>query len=422
MPKELGRILLITSTFPRWENDVMPGFVFNLAQDLQELGWRIDVLAPHAPQAAICEILGDVRVRRFRYLWPESAQTVCYEGSSLVSLRTNRWNGVKVPSLVLFELLAILRSLAREKYDILHSHWILPQGFTGALAAIPFQVPHVLTVHGGDVFALRGSILRPFKRFAIRYADAVTVNSTATETAVRAIAPAIRNLRRIPMGVSGFDLPATSRVQKLREKYRQGSGPLLLFLGRVVEEKGVGDVIRALTLLLPHFPDATAVIAGDGQDRARMETLARDLGVPDRVMFVGWVAAEEAPDYLSAADVFIGPSKPAPDGWVEAQGLTYAEAMLARTPVIATPVGGIIDLVRHEETGLLVSVSAPQEIAAAIQRLIEEPNLADRLSKAGHALVQEKFTRRVSAEAFSELFDSLLAESGRFRRTSSSPQ
>lgn len=221
MPKERGRILFVTSTFPRWKNDAMPGFVFNLAQDLQELGWRIDVLAPHAPRAAICEILGDVRVKRFRYLWPESAQTVCYEGSSLVSLRTNRWNGAKVPSLVLFELLAILRSLAREKYDILHSHWILPQGFTGALAAIPFRVPHVLTVHGGDVFALRGSIFRAFKRFAIRHADAVTVNSTATETAVREIAPAIRNLRRIPMGVSGFDSPATSRAApSIRDKAR----------------------------------------------------------------------------------------------------------------------------------------------------------------------------------------------------------
>ena len=87
------------------------------------------------------------------------------------------------------------------------------------------------------------------------------------------------------------------------------------------------------------------------------------------------------------------------------------EAMLARTPVIATRIGGIIDAVKHEETGLLVNERAPDEIAAAVERLVREPDLADRLMTAGHNLARTKFTRSASVKAFSELFSTLLQAS-----------
>ena len=79
-----GRILCLTSNFPRWEGDSTTPFVLHLAQDLQALGWRVDVLAPHAPGAAVRETLGGVRVERFRYLWPERLETVCYRGGALI--------------------------------------------------------------------------------------------------------------------------------------------------------------------------------------------------------------------------------------------------------------------------------------------------------------------------------------------------
>ncbi len=110
---------------------------------------------------------------------------------------------------------------------------------------------------------------------------------------------------------------------------------------------------------------------------------------------------------MAAADIFVGPSKRAANGWVEAQGLTFVEAMLARTPVIATRSGGIPDAVRHEDTGLLVGENAPEEIARAVEELHNDRSLASRLGKAGHALALDKFTRERSAEAFDGLFGSL---------------
>jgi glycosyltransferase involved in cell wall biosynthesis len=114
--------------------------------------------------------------------------------------------------------------------------------------------------------------------------------------------------------------------------------------------------------------------------------------------------------YVSAADLFIGPSKRAPDGWVEGQGLTFIEAMLAGTPVIATASGGIVDAVHHEQTGLLVPEESPHAIAGAVLRLVAEPALTARLRQNGLALARREFTRDASAQAFSELYRRVLSQ------------
>jgi glycosyltransferase involved in cell wall biosynthesis len=116
------------------------------------------------------------------------------------------------------------------------------------------------------------------------------------------------------------------------------------------------------------------------------------------------VAPELLPNYLKAADIFVGPSKRAADGWVEAQGLTFVEAMIAGTPVIATRSGGIGDIVRHEETGLLVPEGDPEAIARSVERLAKDPDLAACLAEAGYILAIRDFTRSASAQSFSELF------------------
>jgi len=405
-----GRILCVTSNFPRWQGDSTTPFILHLAKDLQQLGWQIDVLAPHAQGTAIKETIEDVRVERFRYLWPAALETVCYQGGALINLRKNRANYIKLPALIVSEWLNIAFRLAKRKYDLLHSHWILPQGFTSVLAAGLLKIPHVTTVHGGDVFGLRGALLTKFKRFTLNHADAVTVNSSVTETAVTKIVPALNELHRIPMGVTinGFSDPTFSR--KLRNQYRRGNGPLVVFTGRIVEEKGVEDLIRAVAILAPRLPDITVLIMGEGQDRLMFEEMSKNLGLSDRVMFSGWIEPDSVSAYLSAGDVFVGPSRDSSDGWIEAQGLTVIEAMVAKTPVVSTRAGGIVDSVKHEKTGLLVNDRSPDEIANAIERLVRDPKLADYLREEGFKLAVNKFSRASSANSFSALFEKIIQE------------
>jgi glycosyltransferase involved in cell wall biosynthesis len=377
-----------------------------MAQDLAREGWQVDVLAPHAPGAARYETLSGIEVRRFRYLLPESQQTVCYEGGALINLRQKKSNWLKLPFLAISELLVTLRMLSTRRYAIVNAHWILPQGFVAAIAGVLTRTPLVITVHGGDVFDLKGGLLSKFKRWSLRRAAVVTTNSTATHAATAALAPA-GEIHTIPMGVTVSASPDPDLVAGLRDQYRRGAGPMLVFVGRLVIEKGVDDLLRAVAMLKSELPDTTVVVVGTGQDQDELRALCTSLSLDDRVTFAGWIEPAGVPAYMTAADIFVGLSKQSASGWREGLGLVFLEAMAAQTPVVATRSGGIPDIVVHEETGLLVSENAPAQAAAAIERLHADPELAVRLATQGSELARNTYSRQASAAAFAGVFDQL---------------
>ena len=403
----MRRVCLVTSSLPRWRGDATTPFILELASDLQTLGWEMEIVAPHAPGAKSRETLDGVRIERFRYCWPESAETVCYRGGALVNLRRQPANWLKLPALVASEWRAVARKLRVGRFDLVHAHWILPQGFTSVLAAGRRRVPVVVTVHGGDIFALRGAVLARFKRFALRRAQAVTTNSTAAERAIRDLVGDLPILRRIPMGATNPAPVERAEIDRIRARFARGA-PLLCFVGRLIEEKGVDDLLEAIAIA--ELPGISALIIGDGPHRQNLERKGRALGLEDRVHFLGWMERGEVSRHLAAADIFVGLSKPSRDGWTESQGLTFAEAMLSGLPVIATSVGGVSDSVRDAETGLLVAPSAPREAADAIRRLVLDADLARRLARTGQAYARRFLTRERTAEEFSRLYAELLGE------------
>jgi glycosyltransferase involved in cell wall biosynthesis len=393
---------LLTSNFPRWDGDSTTPFVLFLAQDLAAEGWEVDVLAPHAPGAATFETLGGIAVTRFRYLWPEGAETVCYQGGALINLRRNPLNWLKLPALVFAEAISLWRLARRRHYDLIHAHWILPQGFVGAVIGRWLGIPCLVTVHGGDIFRLGGRLLGGFKRDALMRAAAVTVNSAATERAVREVAPAIAVLRRISMGARVPEPPDPARLREIRDRYAHDSAALLVFVGRLVEEKGVGDLLHALARLQGEGCPAQVMLLGEGQERARFEALAVELGVAGAAHFLGWVAPDDVPTYLAAADLFIAPSH------TEGQGLGAVEAMMAGTPVVASRVGGMVEVISHRQTGLLVDERSPDALAAAVRELIEDRTLAESFARAAREDVLRRYSREGAAGAFDDLYRSLI--------------
>ncbi|GIU31932.1 glycosyltransferase family 4 protein [Shewanella sp. MBTL60-007] len=397
------RALCVTSNYPRWQGDSTTPFVHHLVTDLKEFDWEVDVLAPHYKGAALEETLEGVLVKRFRYLLPEVAQTVCYQGGALMNLQKNKLNYLKLPPLVMFEWLAIMKLLMSGKYDLLHSHWILPQGFNGVLASLPLKIPHVITVHGSDAFALSGNILSRFKQFSLTHADAVTVNSSATKKQILSISPNIANLNLIPMGVARSKAD-NDRAEVIRQKYKIDSSPLLIFVGRLVEVKGVDDLLKAVAIVKTKHPNVRLLILGEGPLEATLNRLAEKLAIKRNVIFKGWVESKDLINYLTASDIFIGPSKRTSDGSVEAQGIAFLEAMQAGTPVIASNLGGITDVIHHEKTGLLVDQANPQQIANYVLRLNHDKALANKLTREAKVKV-ENLTSLVSAEKMANVFN-----------------
>lgn len=393
---DMPRVLFLTSSFPRWRGDSTTPFILHLADDLISLGWHVTVLAPHAEGARRHELLGTIEVNRFRYFWPVRAQTICYGGGALANLRRSPLDAVKLPALVAAEWWCTMRLL--RSVDLVHSHWILPQG--AAVAITPAR-RHVATVHGSDVFGLEAKPFQIIKSWALRRASAVTANSTATQAKVSELTRSRVEAELIPMGVD-IRAPDPEAVASIRARFGE-AGPLVVFLGRIVEEKGVLDLVRAFATIRARFPTARLTMVGRGNDCDTVSELALNLGLNEAVHQPGWTDPSEVVNWFTAADVVVAPS------WFEAQGLSVMEAQAAGAAVVATNVGGIPDAIEDGRTGILVEPRDPGALAAAVISLLDDPARAAAIGRQAGEDATRRFSRKATARAFASLYNRVLA-------------
>ncbi|NIQ02786.1 MAG: glycosyltransferase, partial [Nitrospinaceae bacterium] len=179
------RILVVATTFPRWKNDHEPRFVFDLCRHLAKKV-PLWVLAPHAGGAAFEEEIEGVRVIRFPYFYPRPLQTLCYGGGILPNLKS-RWTArFQVPFFLAAQGFFLWKTVRRLQVNLIHCHWIVPQGFFTAWIHVFLRIPYLLTAHGGDVYAFQGHpLVRPLSRFALKRAGMCTVGSRASQKAIR---------------------------------------------------------------------------------------------------------------------------------------------------------------------------------------------------------------------------------------------
>jgi glycosyltransferase involved in cell wall biosynthesis len=402
------RVLIVTSTFPRWAGDDTTPFVLRFAQELIHQGVDVDVLAPHAPGAERAEELHGVPVTRFRYFWPDRAQDVCYTGGALLNITGSPMTAAKVPVLVGREVAAIRKMVRSRPYDVVSAHWVLPQGWA-ALRACRGRAPVVTTVHGSDVLGLRHPLLARFKRAALSGSAAVTVNSSATREAVASLVPGLRDVSLIPMGVDVSAIPDPALMASW-DRLRTKDGPLVAFVGRLIELKGVGDLLEAASLLRDKVPHLKVVVAGSGPLMESLRGRADALGLGEVVHFAGWLGREQVIALQAAADVVAAPARTSRDGSREAQGLSVVEAMALGKAVVAGRVGGIPDAITDGENGLLVPERDPAALAAAIRRVLDEQGLAARLGAAA-AETGRQYDWPEVGSTFVRLFEEVAARS-----------
>jgi glycosyltransferase involved in cell wall biosynthesis len=230
-----------------------------------------------------------------------------------------------------------------------------------------------------------------------RYVFELVVRAGADEASTRVIAPAIEAER-----VQGGDGDA------FRRAYGLGRRSVILTLARLVERKGQDAVIRALPRIVSEVPDAVYVVAGSGCDRERLEAIAREVGMPERVVFAGSIPESRVPDAYAAADVYTMVSREGSSpGDIEGFGITYLEAGATGTPVVAGCSAGARDAV-DESCGVFVNPEYTDEIADALVRLLRDPELARRLGAAGRQRVESRFSLPARAAKIKDAARSLV--------------
>ncbi|CAN5693302.1 glycosyltransferase family 4 protein [soil metagenome] len=264
--------------------------------------------------------------------------------------------------------------------DLIHVHLgedlaVLPIAMRAATAN---RVPLVVTVHCSLLHTLRALDARtwtlkllggPIERRAERSADAVITLTPTLAQRLVCDGVAAERIYVIPSGVNpglfGGDFPSP---------WPELAGPKIVFVGRLVLQKGVHTLLEAARHV--GVPDAQLIFVGDGPERSSLERKARSLGLEDRVHITGFVPHDAIPAVLRHADVLVLPSI------YEELGSILIEAMQARLPIVASRTGGIPDAITHEDNGLLVAPGDPNALAGALQRVLGDHLLAQRL---GHS-------------------------------------
>jgi glycosyltransferase involved in cell wall biosynthesis len=401
-PKPL-KILMLVSSYPRTEEDSASIFLRYLAENLHELGLNIHVLAPSDRNATTTHENGIV-VHRFRY-FPAAWQKLAYGSGMVSNLRQMPWLWLQVPFFLVAMAYSLLRVIRKEQPDLIHAHWILPQGLIALLAKYLYKLPVITTAHGADTFAFQWKLANGLKRFVVSKSNAWTSNTHSTSEAIGSIA-SLRTPHVIPMGVN-VRLFSAGNSTSLRRELPENE-ILVLFVGRLVEKKGCHDLLQAYALISHDLRARTTLwIVGDGDESIRLQEYAARIGAGTRVRFWGSLSNDRLPNFYAAADLVIVPSVEASSGDTEGQGIVLLEAFAASACILATRVGGIGEVVQDGVTGVLVEPHNPKQLANAMEELLRGGSLRAKLAKNAFAKVKEYDWEKV-AERFEELYQQIL--------------
>ena len=405
-PPEKIRVLVIATTFPRWEDDQEPRFVYNLCQNLPK-EVDIHVLAPHAPNAKEQETWGEIKITRFPYFYPKYLQKLCYDGGIIPKLKSSWLARVQLPFFLFFLFIRLIKMTANNRFDLIHCHWLIPQGFFCALIKFFRGTPYLLTAHGGDVYSFKGIPVIPnLIKFALKRSTFCTVNSQATRNQVLKFSKN-SSIKVVPMGVDLKEFHPGNYNEKFKAPFGE-KNLLLLGVGRLAEKKGFKYLIEAMPLILQEIPLAKLVIIGFGPQKARLENQIQQLDLASSISLIGGKTGKELQDWFASADIFIGPSIITADGDTEGQGVVFLEAMASGTAVIASDVGGIKDAVRDNISGLLVPEKNPQAIAEKVLTLAKNNQLKEKLIQNALELVRSDYSGEQLSQKFLTLYTQCL--------------
>jgi glycosyltransferase involved in cell wall biosynthesis len=287
--------------------------------------------------------------------------------------------------------------------DITHAHLPYPPGELGHLL-LGSSRGLVLTYHSDIVRQkVLGALYSPFLRLLLRRADRISVASPTYIRTSPFLAPVAEKCRVLPFGIDLNDFAATPALRQaaaeLRARY--APRPLLLFVGRLRHYKGLNVLIDAMRAI-----DAHLLVVGSGLLEAEWRSQAHALGLDDRIHFLGDLSDAGKMVAFHAADLFVLPS----NNRAEAFGIVLLEAMACGLPLISTELGtGTSYVNQHEQTGLVVPPNDPQAMAAAINRLLGDDELRQKLGAAALKRVQNDFSQATMAARTLDLYQEVLS-------------
>jgi glycosyltransferase involved in cell wall biosynthesis len=403
MPADRVKVAYVSGTFPL----VTHSFILRELGGLRALGVRLESYAVRLPGPEhLC--LGDVaqEAARTKYLLPTTLGELLsshwsvfirgrrrYLGALRLAGRTFQggWKAALYQAFYFAEAGLLARRWQQAPPDLVHGHFGGSATTLAMLAAELSGLPFSFTLHGSDNFADPDGRALPEK---IRRASLVVCISRDACRQARSLARR-QDWEKLHIVRCGVDtaIPQTP----------PGSGHRLVYVGRLVRAKGLSVLLESLGELRRQCPEVRLTLVGEGADRAALEAQTARLGLGDAVRFVGALDYSAVREVLSDSDILVLPS------FAEGISVSVMEAMARGLTVIATPVGGMAELVEHGVNGWMVPPGDAQALTRALSTLVADRELRARLGAGARARVRADFDQNSSARRLCELFLSAAA-------------
>jgi len=307
------------------------------------------------------------------------------------------------PRFPLRGVLYVANKLRKEGFSVLHTH-DYKTDLLGLLAAGLARIPCVATVHGYVFVSRRLRIYRMLDLLVLRFFSKVI--TVSEELRQQLLTAGLRGERVITVHNAidpvAFISQGTQSISRLRQQLGIGRDqPLIATVGRLIPGKGHRYFLAAAKQVLQARPEARFLVVGEGPLRGKLEALSAVLGIQHAVSFLGF--RQDVAALMEASDLIVLPSLE------EGQPVVLLEALALAKPVVATAVGGVSEVVRHKETGLLVPPRDSDELARAMLYLLDHPDEGARMGQKGQEVVARDFTVEAMAEKTAAVYRQILA-------------
>jgi glycosyltransferase involved in cell wall biosynthesis len=396
------RILLLSHLYPRPDDPGYGIFVHRQVRWLQRFGCDIVVLSP-VPWAP--------RHLHFKAKWHNYGlipATAIWENVPVYYPRFLRWPGAWFRAIAGFTVYRSILSLViklhnDQPFDLIHSHFLLPDGLAGVYLGRKLKLPTLCSVRGSD------GVLHPYENFLNKYyakmvitqSEQIVAVSQALKTVIESLTKPTKTIRVVYNGVDLEKFQESAQTDNSRSKMVLPK-PYILFIGTQIYVKGLRDLLIAFARLMPTMDYNIVVIGPALPEVKKLDPELTEL-LKKRLTVTGSLPPDEIPAYIQNCELLVLPS------YSEGLPNVVLEAMACGKPVIATAIMGIPEAVVHGQTGLLVQPGDPLNLAEAIKSLLNVPELRQEMGKRGRERVVQKFTWERNASEMVSIYREMIS-------------
>lgn len=391
MEKKIN-LLVITHNYPRFEGDYAGIFIHLLCKNLLQFDIQPIVLVPHDKGVKEYEERDGVKIYRFRYAEDENNQNLAYRGQ-MHKLVLGSISGIfKFQSFLNYFRKSAFEIIEKEKINAVAGHWLIPSGLVMKTIKSKYNFPMVMSSHGTDIrllYKYSGMAYKYLKSFCLNLKSWTVVSNFMKEELLKTDKNLYKNLQVLP-------LPHDESIFYYDESVKKDEN-LITSVTRFTEQKRVNILIKAFALVVEKNDLAKLHIYGEGDLQTEIEKLIEKFGLQSKVTIFAPVPQEQLRAVYNQAAIVVLNS------YQEGFGLALSEAMMCKTSVVGTRSGGIIDIIKDNETGLLCELDNVSDLANKLSLLLSDKSLRDKLASNGHKFAHENYASYSLSQKYAEL-------------------